>query len=66
MTTFSKIPVFVAVSLIIQFKYLFDVFLDGHTEAYQLSILSKAFQNYAPSFRKKVAEIRVEYIGDSF
>ena len=65
-TTFSKISVFVMLSLIILYKFLFDVFSPGlkfgmdPQKQINFSILPKAFQNYAPSgvsFRNKMAEI---------
>ena len=52
-STFSSLSVFVTVSRIILFKFLFNVFSlllyvwNGTPEASKFSILSKAFQNYA-------------------
>ena len=53
-STFSSLSVFVTVSHIILFKFLFNaLFLllyvwNGTPEATKFLILSKAFQNYAP------------------
>ena len=68
--TFSEISDFVTVNLIIiQFKCLFDAFLDGPPGAYKLFPL---YQNHFKImlrlilFENKVAEIGVGYIGTQF
>ena len=66
--TFSKISVFVTVSLIIQLKkYLMYFWMDPQKHK-DFSILSKTFRNYAASgtFWNNVAETRAEYIGRQF
>ena len=75
MTTFSKISVFVTVSLIILFEFVFAVFppwlevWNGPPEACKLfSFYEKHFKIlfHLVAFQNKVSEIRVEYLGRQF
>ena len=55
MSTFSKIPFFIRLSLIALFTFLLDVILpwlevlNGPLDTFKLFILTKAFQSYSPS-----------------
>ena len=70
-TTFSRLSVFLTLSLIILFKFLFSPGLKfgmGPQKRINFPILSKAFQNYAPlvPFQNKSPKYELNIWVDSF